>query len=67
MIIRLKEVEGKTWPEIRKIMEETTGAKLGGSTVQVRYARMKAKFSVFETDDVRCSIVYTLRVLDICY
>ncbi|ODM14572.1 hypothetical protein SI65_10058 [Aspergillus cristatus] len=51
MIIRLKEVEGKTWAEIRKIMEDITGAKLGGSTVQVRYTRMKANFVVFDKED----------------
>lgn len=52
LIIRLKEVEGKAWSEIKKVLEEVTGATLGGSTLQVRYTRMKANFVVFETDDV---------------
>lgn len=52
LIVHLKEKENKSWPEIRKALEEATGATLGSSTVPVRYGRMKANFVVFEKNDV---------------
>ena len=55
LIVHLKEKENKSWPEIRKALEEATGATLGSSTVPVRYGRMKANFVVFEKDDVSFS------------
>lgn len=56
MIIRMKEVEGKPWADIRKALEDITGTKIGGSTLQIRYTRMKANFVVFNKDDVRWSV-----------
>lgn len=56
----MKEVEGKNWSEIRAAVEEAVGGgvKIGGSTLQVRYARMKANFVVFEKDDVCPSFLF---------
>lgn len=51
MIIQMKEVEGKAWADIKKALEEITGAKMGGG-IHVRYARMKANFVVFDKGDV---------------
>lgn len=56
LIIHMKEKEGKSWAEIKKVLETTTGVPLGGSTLQVRYGRMKANFVVFEKDDVRVPV-----------
>lgn len=52
MLIRMREVDGKSWPEIRKKLEDITQAKIGASSLQIRYTRMKANFVVFEQDDV---------------
>lgn len=52
LIIQMKEVEGKTWADIKKSLEEITGAKMGGG-IHVRYARKKANFVVFDKSDVR--------------
>ena len=53
LIIRMKEVDLKGWSEIQKVVEEATGAKVGGtSTIRMRYTRMKSNFVVFEKDDV---------------
>ena len=57
LIIRMKEVDLKGWSEIQKVVEEATGAKMGGtSTIRMRYTRMKSNFVVFEKYDVgsRC-------------
>lgn len=54
MIIRMREKEGKGWAEIRQVIEDITGVKLGGTTLQNRYTRVKANFVVFEETDV-CS------------
>lgn len=56
MIIRMKEVEGKPWADIRKALEDITGTNLGRSTLQIRYTRMKANFVVFDKVDVRWSM-----------
>jgi len=53
MIIRMKEVESKPWAYIRKALEDITGGKIGASTLQIRYTRMKANFVVFDEVDVR--------------
>lgn len=58
LIIRMKEVDLKGWSEIQKVVEDATGAKMGGtSTIRMRYTRMKSNFVVFEKDNVgsRCS------------
>ena len=53
LIIRMKEVDLKGWSEIQKVVEDVTGAKVGGtSTIRMRYTRMKSNFVVFEKDDV---------------
>lgn len=52
MMIRMREVDGKSWVEIRKTLEDLMQAKIGASSLQIRYTRMKANFVVFEQDDV---------------
>ena len=52
MMIHMREVDGKSWPEIRKKLEDITEAKIGASSLQIRYTRMKANFVVFYQDDV---------------
>ena len=52
MMIRMREVDGKSWAEIRKMLEDTMQAKIGASSLQIRYKRMKANFVVFDQDDV---------------
>lgn len=52
LILRMKETEGKSWNEIQKAIEEMTGGRLGGSTLRVRYTKLKANFVVFEKEDV---------------
>lgn len=54
-IIRMEETGGKTWPEIRNIMEDITGTKLGGSTMADRYTRMKANSVAFEVFLCSCT------------
>lgn len=52
MILRMKETEGKGWGEIQKAIEEVTGRNFVGSTLRVRYMKLKANFVVFEREDV---------------
>lgn len=52
MILRMKETEGKGWGEIQKAIEEVTGSNFVGSTLRVRYMKLKANFVVFEREDV---------------
>lgn len=52
LIVRLKEKEGKSWAEIKNVLETATGVSFGGSTLPVRYSRMKANFVVFDKEDV---------------
>lgn len=52
MIIPMKDVVDKNWPEIRKAVADTTGADTGNSTIRVRYTRMKEKFVIFEAEHV---------------
>lgn len=56
MILQMKENEGKGWGEIQKAIEEVTGNKLVGSTLRVRYMKLKVNFVVFEKEDVSCSL-----------
>ena len=42
----------KPWAKIQKVLQEMTGAKLGGSTLQNHYARTKVNFVVFNKEDV---------------
>ncbi|EYE98700.1 uncharacterized protein EURHEDRAFT_374756 [Aspergillus ruber CBS 135680] len=51
MILRMKETEGKGWGEIQKAIEEVTGSNFVGSTLRVRYMKLKANFVVFERED----------------
>lgn len=53
MLLRMKDVEGKGWAEIREAWETMTGDKVGGSTLSGRYARIKANLIVFSKEDVR--------------
>lgn len=58
-MLHMRETENKPWGEIRKVLEEMTGAKLGGSTLQNRYSRIKVNFVVFNKEDV-CLVLLLL-------
>lgn len=51
-IMQMREGDGKSWVEIRKVLEGLTKAKIGASSLQIRYSRMKANFVVIHKDDV---------------
>lgn len=51
MLIRMKE-EGRSWSEIREAWEKITGVQVGGTTLGVRYTRLKANFTVVDDEDV---------------
>ncbi|ODM14571.1 hypothetical protein SI65_10057 [Aspergillus cristatus] len=51
LIIKMREKDGQGWSDIRKVIEEITGVKFGGSSLSNRYGRMKANFTVFEKED----------------
>nr|XP_043139616.1 uncharacterized protein ACHE_60980S [Aspergillus chevalieri]BCR91094.1 hypothetical protein ACHE_60980S [Aspergillus chevalieri] len=51
LIIKMREKDGQGWSDIRKVIEEITGVKFGGSSLPSRYGRMKANFTVFEKED----------------
>lgn len=48
----MKDVEGGSWADINSAVREITGVQVGGSTLAVRYARIKANMQVFEKSDV---------------
>lgn len=52
MIIQMREVEGKSWAEIRAVVGKRTGASFGASSLQIRYSRMKANFIVISEEEV---------------
>ncbi|KAI5294144.1 hypothetical protein KEM52_004616 [Ascosphaera acerosa] len=52
MLVRMKE-EGRPIAEIRQAWEQMTGAKPGGSTLQVRYMRLKANLTVWAEEDIK--------------
>lgn len=51
-IIHMRDVEGRNFSEIKEVIEEITGAKMGASTVKNRYYKLKSNFVVFEEKDV---------------
>lgn len=48
----MKDVGGSSWADINSAVREITGVQVGGSTLAVRYARIKANMQVFEKSDV---------------
>lgn len=56
-MLHMRETENKPWGEIQKALEEMTGGKLGGSTLKVRYARIKVNFVAFDQEDVGVSLL----------
>ncbi|RJE27220.1 hypothetical protein PHISCL_00461 [Aspergillus sclerotialis] len=50
MILRMRDVEGRSWGEIAAAWEEMTGSKPGRSSLGTRYSRMKANFVVFNPE-----------------
>ena len=50
--MRMKDVEWSSWADIKSAVREITGVQVGGSTLAVRYARIKANMQVFEKSDV---------------
>lgn len=61
LLIQMKDKENKTWAEIREAWESLTGLQVGGSTLQVRYARLKANFFTWTAQDVSISASAQLR------
>ncbi|KAJ0415736.1 hypothetical protein BJY00DRAFT_317556 [Aspergillus carlsbadensis] len=54
MILNLRDVEGKSWTEITKLFIGVTGIQVGGTTLRLRHAAMKAKFvEIPEADATR--------------
>ncbi|KAN0077804.1 hypothetical protein V8E54_006108 [Elaphomyces granulatus] len=51
MLLHMKEVEMKSWSEIRTQWEAMTGTKVGNSTLSTRYIRIKAKLAGFKPED----------------
>ncbi|KAI5303292.1 hypothetical protein KEM56_007700 [Ascosphaera pollenicola] len=43
--------EGKPWGEISEALEDITGNKTGTSTLRMRYAKLKANFTVWNEND----------------
>lgn len=43
--------DGRSWADIRKVYEETTGEPIGQSTLPNRYSRLKANFTVIKEED----------------
>ena len=66
-IMRMREGEGKSWVEIRKVLEDLTKAKIGASSLQIRYSRMKANFVVIQKGDVRLSMCLDIVLDDMLY
>jgi hypothetical protein len=54
MILNLRDVEGKSWGEITKLFINVTGIQVGGTTLRLRHAAMKAKFVEIPDEDVCC-------------
>ncbi|KAL2014466.1 hypothetical protein VTN00DRAFT_1991 [Thermoascus crustaceus] len=51
MMLHMKDVEGKSWAEIKSAWEAMTGNKVGGSTLSGRYGRIKANLVQFKEGD----------------
>lgn len=51
-LLRMKDVEGSSWANINSVVCEITGVQVGGSTLAVQYARIKANMQLFEKSDV---------------
>lgn len=52
MMLHMKDVEGKSWAEIKSAWQAMTGNKVGGSTLSGRYGRIKANLVQFKEGDV---------------
>ncbi|KKA23717.1 hypothetical protein T310_2257 [Rasamsonia emersonii CBS 393.64] len=52
MLIRMREVEGKSWAEISTAWEAMTGVKTASGTLCKRYSRLRANLAVFKDEDV---------------
>lgn len=48
----MKDVEGKSWPEIRKAWDSMTGEVSGVDMIRKRYKKMKTNFAVVDERDV---------------
>lgn len=57
MILRMKDVDGKSYTEITAAYEALCGFKLDGSTLRKRYNMMKANFAGFAEEDVSLATV----------
>ncbi|KAJ9267191.1 hypothetical protein DTO195F2_424 [Paecilomyces variotii] len=51
LLLQMKDKENKTWSEIREAWFGLTGVQVGGSTLSIRYARLKANFVTFTPND----------------
>ncbi|KZZ87055.1 hypothetical protein AAP_06001 [Ascosphaera apis ARSEF 7405] len=52
LLIHMKDVEGKSWPEIRKAWDSMTGEVSGVDMIRKRYKKMKTNFAVVDERDV---------------
>lgn len=56
LLLQMKDKENKTWSEIREAWFGLTGVQVGGSTLSIRYARLKANFVTFTPNDVSVTL-----------
>lgn len=63
MMLRMKDVENRSWKEIQAAWEDMTGAKVADGSLTARYRRMKANFVVFADGDVSCLLFFFLSFL----
>lgn len=59
MILRMRDIEGKTWPEITTAYIACVETHVGSSTVRKRYNTMKANFDSVEEEDVCFFLSFT--------
>ncbi|GAD94507.1 conserved hypothetical protein [Paecilomyces variotii No. 5] len=51
LLIQMKDKENKSWAEIKEAWASLTGLQVGGSTLAVRYTRLKANFFTWTAQD----------------
>lgn len=52
LILRMRDEEGKSWPDITAAWSTLTGIQVGHRTLSMRYQTMKANFASVSEDDV---------------
>ena len=59
-LLRMKDVEGRSWKEIQAAWEDLTGVTVASSSLPPRYYRMKANFIILADGDVSGSFFFPL-------